>query len=76
MPKFPPAARTDSSWGSDAKSSWTLATAADNAPGGAVTVTMSAEVVGSSIGRLFHHRMMSLNVCGGLEFVRRPGMVV
>ena len=37
-----------------------------------ITVTTSAEVVGSSIGRLSHHRMMSGNVCGGLELVRRP----
>ena len=60
-----------SSRGSDAKSSWTLAAAADNTPGGAVTVTTSAEVVGSSIGRLSHHRMISSNVCDGLELVRR-----
>ena len=46
--------------------------AADNAPGSAVTVTTSAEVVGSSIGRLSHHRMMSGNVFDGLELVRRP----
>ena len=48
------------------------AAAADNAPGSAVTVTTSAEVVGSSIGRLNHHRMMSCNVCDGLELGRRP----
>ena len=40
--------------------------------GGAVTVTTSAEAVVSSIRRLFHHRMMSGNVCDGLELVRRP----
>ena len=40
--------------------------------GGAVTVTTPAEAVGSSIGRLSHHRMMSGNVCDGLELVRRP----
>ena len=39
---------------------------------GAVTVTTSAEAVVSSIGRLSHHRMMSGNVCDGLELVRRP----
>jgi len=72
MLKLPPAARTDACGVSDAKSSCTLAVAADNAPGGAVTVTTSAEAVGSSIGRLSHHRMMSGNVCGGLELVRRP----
>ena len=49
-----------------------LAAAVDNARGGAVTVTTSAEVVGSSIGRLSHHRMMSGNACGGLELVSRP----
>ena len=46
--------------------------AGDDAPGSAVTVTTSAEVVGSSIGRLSHHRMMSGNVCDGLQLVRRP----
>ena len=71
MLKLPPAARTDACGVSDAKSSCTLAVAADNAPGGAVTVTTSAEVVGSSIGRLSHHRMMSGSVCDGLELVRR-----
>ena len=45
---------------------------ADSARGSAVTVTTSAEVVGSSIGRLSHHLMMSDNVCDGLELVRRP----
>ena len=50
----------------------TLAAAVDNARGSAVTVTTSAEVVGSSIGRLFHHLMMSGNVCDGFELVRRP----
>ena len=49
-----------------------LAAAADNAPGGGVTVTASAEVVVSSIRRLSHHRMMSGNVFDGLELVRRP----
>ena len=49
-----------------------LAAAAGNARGSAVTVTTSAEVVGSSIGRLSHHRMMSGSVCDGLELVRRP----
>ena len=48
------------------------AAAADNARGSAVTVTTSAEVVGSSIGRLSDHRMMSGSVCDGLELVRRP----
>ena len=49
-----------------------LAAAGDDDPGSAVTVTTSAEVVGSSIGRLSHHRMMSGKVCDGLELVRRP----
>ena len=35
-------------------------------------VTVPAEVVGSSIGRLSHHRMMSGDECDGLELVRRP----
>ena len=35
-------------------------------------VTVPAEVVGSSIGRLSHHRMMSGEVCDGLELVRLP----
>ena len=35
-------------------------------------VTVPAEIVGSSIGRLSHHRMMSGEVCDGLELVRRP----
>jgi hypothetical protein len=35
-------------------------------------VTGSDEVVGSSIGRLAHHHMMSCDVCDGLELVRRP----
>ena len=35
-------------------------------------VTVPAEVVGSSIGRLSHHRMMSGDGCDGLELVRRP----
>ena len=43
----------------------------NNAPGSAVTVTTSAEVVRSSTRRLSHHRMMSGNVCDGLELVRR-----
>ena len=72
MLKLPPVARTDACRVSDAKSSCTLAAAADNARGSAVTVTTSAEVVGSSIGRLSHHRMMSGSVCDGLELVRRP----
>ena len=72
MLKVPPAARTDACGVSDANSSWTFAAAADNARGSAVTVTTSAEVVGSSIGRLSHHRMMSGSVCDGLELVRRP----
>ena len=71
MLKLPPAARTAACRVSDAKSSCTLAAAADNARGSAVTVTTSAEVVGSSIGRLSHHRMMSGNVCDGLELVIR-----
>ena len=37
----------------------------------AVTVTSSADAVGSSTRRLSHHRMMSGNVCDGLELVRR-----
>ena len=72
MLKVPPAARTDVCGVSDTNSSWTFAAAADNARGSAVTVTTSAEVVGSSIGRLYHHRMMSGNVCDGFELVRRP----
>ena len=35
-------------------------------------ITVPAEVVGSTIGRLFHHRMMSCDVCDGLQLVRRP----
>ena len=35
-------------------------------------VTVPAEVVGSSIGRLSHHCMMSGDECDGLELVRRP----
>ena len=35
-------------------------------------VTVSAEVVGSSIGRLSHHRMMPADVCDGLGLDRRP----
>jgi hypothetical protein len=35
-------------------------------------VTGPTEVVGSSIWRLSHHRMMSGDVCDGLELVRRP----
>jgi hypothetical protein len=71
MLKVPPAARTDACGVSDANSSWTFAAAADNARGSAVTVTTSAEVVVSSTRRLYHHRMMSGNVCDGLELVRR-----
>jgi hypothetical protein len=72
MPKLPPATSADVCGVSDAESSWTLAAAEnDNTPGGAVTVTMSAEVVGSSIGRLSHHCMMSGSVCDGLELVRQ-----
>ena len=71
MLKLPPAARTDACGVSDAKSSCTLAAAAESDRGGAVTVTTSAEAVVSSIGRLSHHRMMSGNVCDGLELVRR-----
>ena len=70
MLKVPPDARTDACGVSDAKSSWTLAAAAESTRG-SVTVTTSAEVVGSSTRRLSHHRMMSGNVCDGLEFVRR-----
>ena len=72
MLKVPPAARTDACGVSDANSSCTFAAAADRTRGSAVTVTTSAEAVGSSIGRLSHHRMMSGNVCDGLELVRRP----
>ena len=57
---------------SDANSSWTLARRGRWRSGGAVTVTTSAEAVDSSIGRLSHHRMMSGNVCDGIELVRRP----
>ena len=71
MLKLPPAARTDACRVSDAKSSWTLAVAADYARGSAVTVTTSAEVVGSSIRRLSHHRMMSGSVCDGCKLVCR-----
>ena len=35
-------------------------------------VTVSAEVVGSSIGRLSHHRMMPADVCDGLGLDRCP----
>jgi hypothetical protein len=66
MLNHPPARRTDAYGVSDAKSSWTLAAAADSAHGSAVTVTTSAEAVGSSIGRLSHHRMISGSVCDGL----------
>ena len=58
MPKLPPAARTDACRVSDAKSSYTLAVAADYARGSAVTVTTSAEAVDSSIGRLSQHWMV------------------
>ena len=71
MLKLPPAACTDACGVSDTKSSWTLAVAADGARGSAVTVTTSADAVGSSIQRLSHHRMMSGNVCDGLELVIR-----
>ena len=71
MLKVPPAARTDACEVSDAKSSCTLDAAADNARGSTVTVTTSAEVVGTSIGRLSQPRMMSGNVCDGLALVRR-----
>ena len=72
MLKLPPVARTDACRVSDAKSSCTLAAAAGNARGSAVTVTTSAEVVGSSIGRLSHHCLVSGSVFDGLELVRRP----
>ena len=72
MAKLPPAARTDACGVSDAKSSCTFAAAAESARGSAVTVTTSAEAVDSSTGRLSHHRMMSGNVCDGIELVRRP----
>ena len=72
MLKVSPAARTDACGVSDARSSCTLAAAADNTRGSAVTATTSAEVVGSSIRRLFHHRMMSGSVCDGLKLDRRP----
>ena len=71
MLKLSPAARTDACGVSDANSSCTLAAAADNARGSAVTATTSAEVVGSSIRRLSHHRMMSGSVCDGCKLVRR-----
>ena len=54
------------------RSSWTLARRGRWRSGGAVTVTTSAEAVGSSTGRLSHHRMMPGSVCDGLEIVRRP----
>ena len=57
MLKLPPAARTDASRVSDAKSSCTLAAAAESDRAGAVTVTTSAEAVVSSTGRLSHHHM-------------------
>ena len=72
MLKVPPAARTYACEVSDAKSSCTLAAAASNARGSAVTVTTSAEAVGSSIWRLSHHYMMSGNVYEGFGLVRRP----
>ena len=72
MLKVPPAARTDACGVSDANSSWTFAMAADSAPSSAVTVTTSAEAVGSSIWRLSHHYMMSGNVYEGFGLVRRP----
>ena len=43
----------------------------ENGFGDRCTSTASAEVVGSWIGRLSHHRMMAGNVCDGLELVRR-----
>ena len=71
MLKVPPAARTDVCGVYDANSSWTFAAAADGACGSAVTVTMSADAVGSWIERLSYHHMMSVNVCDGLELVRQ-----
>ena len=50
--------------------------AVDSTRGSAVTVTTSTKVVGSSIWRLSHHRMMSGNVCDGLEIVHRPYNIV
>ena len=45
--------------------------ALESARSSAVTVTSSADAVGSSTRRLSHHRMMSGNVCDGMELVRR-----
>ena len=50
--------------------------AVDSTRGSAVTVTTSTKVVGSSIWRLSHHRMMSGNVCDGLDLVHRPYNIV
>ena len=72
MLKVRPAARTDACEVSDVLSSCTLATAAGSASASGVTVTTSAEAVGSSIWRLSHHYMMSGNVCDGFGLVRRP----
>ena len=54
-----------------ARSSAVTVTSSADAVGSAVTVTSSADAVGSSTRRLSHHRMMSGNVCDGLELVRR-----
>ena len=72
MLKLPPIGRTDAGGVSNAKSSWSLTAADDSAHGSTVTVTASAEAVVSSIRQLSHHRMMSGNVCDGLELVHRP----
>ena len=54
-----------------ARSSAVTVSSSADAVGSAVTVTSSADAVGSSTRRLSHHRMMSGNVCDGLELVRR-----
>ena len=63
--------RTDASRASDAPSARTLHASRRSAHGNGFSVTASAEVVLLSIGRLSHHRMMSGNVCDGLELVIR-----
>ena len=64
MLKVPPAARTDSSGGSDASSERALARGArERARGDRFTITASAEEVGSWIGRLSYHRMTPCGLC-------------
>jgi hypothetical protein len=46
--------------------------AADSAHGNVFFITVSAEAVTSSIGRLPQHRMMLFNVCGAWELFCRP----